>query len=311
MKRNSISDSLRESKLDLSISWKLFRANWRPFVGTELFALIALVIILIVISILFSGFIVFGRNGDLKEVPRSLFSLSFIRIVLIVIIFYTFLTSQFGLANDVILSGNMFTEFKSSFYYYRKHWFSYTILTLLTSWGQILFDQRTLFPIIRLLNRFTQSPLGNLNPNLRPVPNFSIVNVVLIDLISILIHFLFFILFISALPSVTSQKNLWKGIKENFIIVRSQFGRLLATWSLFFVIFIIPPVIIDIISLNLNVYVTDPSLTLLLNITTLFVHLVAILIGTPIMALTATRLYSQLYLENILTKKRKFMNYHE
>lgn len=51
------------------------------------------------------------------------------------------------------------------------------------------------------------------------------------------------------------------------------------------------------ISLGLNIYILDPPSTIIVNFISLVIHFVAILIGTPLMALTTTRLYNQLFLD--------------
>ncbi|MFX0093325.1 MAG: hypothetical protein ACFFBD_16335, partial [Candidatus Hodarchaeota archaeon] len=146
MKNLSSSDSsvsiLLESKRDITVSWHFLKENWKAFVGTEVFAVVAAIILLLgtaslifFLDYIFPFFsiqdLIYARIGAIVGI---------LILALIFIVFYSFLACQYGLAYDIFSSGDMFAEFKGSFTYFRKYWFQYSFLTILLRLGAVLFE---------------------------------------------------------------------------------------------------------------------------------------------------------------------------
>ncbi len=302
--------SFSETKLDFKLSWKLLKENWKAFFSTILFAgffLILLIVILFIIAHFIPNFFIPNIIQDFTNLlTRLIYFLSFFIIILLVIfIFFAFLSCQYGLAYDIMSSGDMFAEFKGSFTYFRRHWWQYSILMILISWG------------IFIPGRDPMPP-----PN-RPFPNLLFyvfvendISSITRDIIGIIIYFILFLIFINTIPSVTARghgkgngklagfKNFKNSFNESFRIFRNYPKRLITTWGIFFLIFFIPLITgITISRLMFQPFVVSPLLQIL-RLSNTILWFIFIFIGTPMMSLLATRIYNSIDLQNFEPLKK-------
>jgi hypothetical protein len=290
-----MSQAFSKTKEDFKISWHLLKLNWKPFVGTELFAVFALSIMLFTFFILDALFRLYSHSsGSFTDFSRNRIQITFMGIIFIMLFFNTFLTCQFGLAYDIISSGDMFAEFKRSFTYFRRYWFHYLILTYLIGWTQLLFEPRSLMFLSRLLPitpRFGQNP-----------PRFINIDIYMItmqNIVILIIYFISFVLFINTLPSITAQGRFKQSMRENFQILFDSPKQMILTWGLFFLIFNFPVLVVNIVNLVVFDILGGSMLFFIINILSIVTFLLGILLGAPMMTLIATRVYNSYDLDNI------------
>ncbi len=100
---------------------------------TEVVAITGLTIILVWWSIVFGQYIAtLPRPVSLNLFDPSLAFIGGSIYLLAGWFFGSFLCSVFGLAHDIMSSGDMFANFNSAFVYFRRFWWQYSILVLLT-----------------------------------------------------------------------------------------------------------------------------------------------------------------------------------
>ncbi|UYP48707.1 hypothetical protein NEF87_004992 [Candidatus Lokiarchaeum ossiferum] len=265
-----------ETKKDFRNSWALLKENYKAFLSTEIFAGIAFFITIILTSFIVGFIIVSFTSTTLREVitgVSSSFIISHIvrsGIMLVCMwIFFGFLNCQFGLAHEIMSSGEMYAEFKSSFGYFKKNWWQYPILN---------------FTIMAIGGMLPMSFRLEIYQNIE-----SSFFTFLYLFVQCMVFFLWFITFISTLPSITFQCNFRHAFIESFRIIKNNFRRLVSTWGVFFTIFILPGLLVTILT---SVYFTWWILTL-----NIIYILWLSLIGFPLMSLLATGLYKNVKLE--------------
>ncbi|MHA1476441.1 MAG: hypothetical protein ACTSQ5_14800, partial [Promethearchaeota archaeon] len=239
MKTNKKSSTFADTKKDFKIAWQLLKGNYKAFIGTEIFAGLAfiltlfalgsilMVIVALIPSISVSDF--FGRVSDNFGIS-ILFRLlmGFIAIS----IFYAFLNSQHGLAYDIMSSGEMFAEFKNSFAYFKRFKWQYPVLSF------TLFIMNGIFSAIFRMDA-SDPPFHDIT--------FDFVQIIII-LGELIILFIWFILFIHTFPSLTSQGNFKRSFIESIRIIKSNPKRIISTWGTYFLIFVVPILIIGILA---------------------------------------------------------------
>lgn len=281
MRSRNSSKLFTETKKDFKNSWHLFKENYKAFLSTEFFAFLSFISIGIIMFSLISLIYYLVPSLSLEDFwfnfPQN-FSISlifrFITIFVALIILFAFLNCQNGLAYDIMSSGEMFAEFKSSFTYFRRYWWQYFVLTILILmgwfWGMIIFD-------------FDHNNMGS--SQTISLDAFQIGRLI----ISFLLCFIWFVTFINTLPSITAQGRLKQSFIENFRILRKNAKRLFTTWGIFFLIFIVPPFMVSFITIIFLPSLISPFLILFLL--GLFVSFLAI-IGFPMLSLIATGIYN-------------------
>ena len=229
---NKKSSTFADTKKDFKIAWQLLKSNYKAFIGTEIFAVLAflltlfvlgsilVVIVALIPSITLSDF--FGQVSDnfgISRVFRMLIGL------IAISIFYAFLNSQHGLAYDIMSSGEMFAEFKNSFTYFKRFWWQYPLLTF------------TLF----IINGFF-SVIFRMEDSHPPIFHDITLDFVQIVLMigELILFFTWFLLIFHSFPSLTSQGNFKRSFTESFRIIKSNPKRLISTWGTYFLIFIVP-----------------------------------------------------------------------
>ncbi|NVM01989.1 MAG: hypothetical protein HWN67_06615 [Candidatus Helarchaeota archaeon] len=197
------------------------------------------------------------------------------------------MSCQYGLAYDIMSSGDMFAEFKGSFTYFRRHWWQYSLLMILISWGIFIPGRDPLPPPNRpFLNLLIYVSIENDILSIRR------------DIIGVIFYFFWFLIFINTIPSITAGKNFKNSFGESFRIFRNYPKRLITTWGIFFLIFFIPLITsITISRLVFQPFVYSPLFQILRLITTTL-WFIFIFIGSPMMSLIATRIYNSVDLQN-------------
>ncbi|MHA1674955.1 MAG: hypothetical protein ACTSYI_15165 [Promethearchaeota archaeon] len=268
------------SKAYFKNSWLMLKENYRAFIFTELFAIFAFLLtmvfsvgsLLVIVRVFPPHFTPFefmtqmANRYNLSIIFRI--SVSFVT----GIVFIGFMNSQFGLANDIINSGDMFAQFKGSFSYFKKNWFQFYILTL------CMFGFAWIIP--GSFSNFHDNP---------PAPiTFSIWEIILL-IINFILFFLWFIMLIHAFPSLVYKNKLFLALKESFLIFKKDFQRITKTWGIFFIIFTVP----SLLAVIFGIIVHPPSV--IGNIMPVFAFifvLVMLFLGFPFTTLLATGIYN-------------------
>jgi hypothetical protein len=299
---------------EIKISLILLKSNWKAFFWTNLFAVFALTIIMFIFSFTYFFTYEFGiGDWDVKRQNYYIFfTTNTIIWSILLIIFYTFLTCQFGLAYDIITSGDEFTEFKSSFSYFKKHWIGYLGLSILIHWIQLLFDNRYLeknlteflLPLVfgKLdLQRFEESfRLINFLLKFNQLPfKFSGVDEIFYSLILILlmyIHLGSIFFFVLIIPGITRGKSLKTAFNDNFKILVYNKQSVIKVWLVYYFIFYLPSS--NLINFIALFFLRNYGETRIMefyyfySIISLFFYLYTTFLAPPMMAIIATRMYN-------------------
>lgn len=265
-----------ETKKDFRNSWALLKENYKAFLSTEIFAGIAFFITIIlttfIVGIIISSFTSTTLRDVLNGVSSGFIVSHIIRSGIMLVcmwIFFGFLNCQFGLAHEIMSSGEMYAEFKSSFGYFKKNWWQYPILT------------------------FTIMAIGGMLPLSFRFEIYDKINSPLLTSLYLIVQcalfFLWFITFISTLPSITFQGNFKHAFIESYRIIKNNFRRLVSTWGMFFLIFMLPGFLVTLLT---SIYFTWWMIAL-----NIIYILWLSLIGFPLMSLLATGLYKNVKLE--------------
>ncbi|MFX1254798.1 MAG: hypothetical protein ACFFCZ_24515 [Promethearchaeota archaeon] len=276
--------SFSETKLDFIVSWQLLRENWKAFIGTEIFSLIAFLVTVSILVGIYILLVMFVPSFTVTRFELGIFLFLFFCAFALI---YAFFCSQYGLAYDVISSGDMFAEFKGSFTYFRLHWNNYLLLSFILGWVQTPFQPEAIIFYVLLRNSIITIDL------FRTIEFFII----------LILRFLWFVLLINTLPSITSQGNLKQSFIENFRILRNYPKRLFTTWSIFFFIFYVPAFMLGLVNLLFFDILFGTFWWVLLIMFFIIAFLSSILIGAPMIALMATRIYN-----NVELNRYQFLN---
>ena len=272
------------SKAYFKNSWLMLKENYKAFIFTELFAILAFIITVISCWIIFSGIAwVIPPHITPSELIIQMttqFGISIIFRILVSliagIVFIGFMSSQFGLANDIINSGEMFAQFKGSFIYFRKNWWQFYILTLL------LFVFAGILP--GFVGKFRDGPPTTIALSIWEI---------LLFLLWMFLFFLWFVLFIHAFPSLVYKNKLSLALKESFLIFKQDFRTITKTWAIFFIFFAIPPILAAIFGIIFR----TPSIPVHpMPVFALLFILIMIFLGFPFTVLLATGIYNNSYL---------------
>lgn len=265
-----------ESFKDLKLSYVLFIQNFRAFIATELFAISAFVITIA------CGLIFIASISLIFPASLTLETIVTVFVFMVILgfnfLFYGFLSCQYGLSYDIMRSGDLFTEFKKSFSYFRRFWWQYSLVTFLIFFPTIFSPINTAFS-----NTIQFQGIEYLIGSITPLK----------VLIYFMVEYIWFVTFVELYPSITSHGSLLQGFKENFTILRRKMMRILTSIGLYYMIFKIPIIMMYIVSLlipnNQNLNVIG-----MINFLNSLYILVSSLLGPPILSLIATRIYVSL-----------------
>ena len=268
---------------DFYISWKMLKDNYKAFLATEIFAFLtyisAVILSLIVIVIIYLIIPSENFEGIRILIIRGKISTNILS-VFVMVTSSTLLTGllycQYGLAYDIMSSGDMFTRFVSSFHYFKRFWWQYLLLALANSVNLLIF---VFSEIIDIAN-----------------PGYKILADTGIMLAQYGIMFLFLLIFNCILPSLTAQGKLKNSFVEVYRILKKNFKRLVKTWLVYFVVFILPIAVTSLIVLELEYFYWEQTwgkiIVALLFCLRLLFSFIFFFIGFPIKSLIATRIYN-------------------
>ncbi|MHA1304964.1 MAG: hypothetical protein ACTSQE_08220 [Candidatus Heimdallarchaeaceae archaeon] len=283
MEEKKLSESSAETMKDFSISWQMFKANYKAFLATELFAIISYIIIHACLFSILAFVYVAIPNLSFKRFIIGLFyrfntSHVFVSIItgISYVVLIGFMNCQYGLAYDILSSGDMFAEFKSSFTYFKRHWWQYILLAFIIGISMFIPDRRIVFPLPSAINPPKGSPIF----------------VIIFRTTQFILSWLFLVVFSNTLPSVTAQGNFINSFKESFAILKKYPIRLIRTWGVFFLIFQFPLMSTSIIFIALIPIIKGTIWIKILAGFILVLYLYVIFIGLPMMSLIATRIYN-------------------
>jgi hypothetical protein len=179
----------------------------------------------------------------------------------------------FGLSNDILTSGDLFTEFRRSITYFKKYWLYFALLT--APFGLIIFTEQ-LFSSFSLLEMI-HSQEGN--------------RMFFVGLKTIVYSFdlMLYVVLIQIFPSLIEVKNLRLCINENFLILSQNFKRVFVSVAFYYLIFRGPMFIVDITRILI---VNSEEAFYFFNFIFLISAIFNVLIGLPILSLIATRIYN-------------------
>ncbi len=274
-----------EVKLDLKISWKMLKANYRAFLMTELFVFISFILALLlavgifaivivsVPSLTFNGVLEDMRNKE--DIRYSIIGTVFFGITHTLVV--SFLNCQYGLAYDVMSSGDMFSEFKRAFKYFQRFWWQYMIFSLISVVSIFIPRRREYFAS----EEITSSIYFDIG----------------IIVVQLMIYFIFTVISSGTLPSVTAQGSFKNSFVETFRILRKQPARILKTWGAYFFIFIFPIVALSFVRMELHYFLGPNRLFLIFDIVAFLLYLIYLFIGYPLKTLISTRIYNSVDFE--------------
>ncbi len=274
-----------EVKLDLKISWKMLKANYRAFLMTELFVFISFIIAFLLAGGIFAIIITSIPSLTFSEVLADIKSKENIRYSIIGSVFMgishtlvvSFLNCQYGLAYDIMSSGDMFSEFKRAFKYFRRFWWQYMLFSLI-SVGSIFIPRRRGYFRSEEITSSIYFDIG-------------------IIVVQLMIYFIFTVISSGTLPSVTAQGSFKNSFVETIRILRKHPERILKTWGTYFFIFIFPVVAISFVRMELHYFLGTNKWFLIFDIIVLLLYLVYLFVGYPLKTLISTRIYNSIDFE--------------
>jgi hypothetical protein len=220
------------TKDDWHQSTKLLKQNAKAFIGTELFAAVAFFMSLGIILLTLYFLTFFSSDFSLSGFQNRFRFFNGSRLIitiLIVIIVGAYMNCQNGLAWEIMSSGDMFTQVKSSFTYFKKYWWQYAIISILL----FIFQFREPFAI----SMFGPEPIHvppptsdqNLGAGIFMGP--SVTFELLTSILGFILEFFWLIFIVQTLPSITAQSNFRNAFRESRRMMKANFLRLFTTWG--------------------------------------------------------------------------------
>ncbi|MHA1245332.1 MAG: hypothetical protein ACTSP7_12275, partial [Candidatus Heimdallarchaeota archaeon] len=184
---------------------------------------------------------------------------------------------QYGLSYDIMSSGDLFSEFRRAFSYFRKYWWQYILLSFISGFSLFL-------------------PMGRAIFN-RPHPIENIFFDIGFILLRYLLLFILIILSSSILPSLTAQGRLKNSFIEANRLLKKAPKRIIKTWSRFYLLFLLPLLLLNITTYLLHTLLGRSPWVIAINATFLVGYLVYLFIAIPWSTLIATRIYNSVDIE--------------
>ncbi|MHA1777206.1 MAG: hypothetical protein DRO88_08760 [Promethearchaeia archaeon] len=175
-------------------------------------------------------------------------------------ILFGFFGAIMGMVRDILGSGDGFTQIQNFVGYIALYWGKFFILSILVN-------------IFNYLVRYTG----------QEVLNFPLA------IIARICSLIWFILLVEASPALVYSKNIISAIKDNFQVFRHQTLRVIWSFLLFYVIFILPMVIL--FFLEYHILPAESAGHEFIRALEILFQLFYILIGYPINGFIATRIY--------------------
>ncbi len=258
----------------------MFRQNAKPFLATQGIALGGAVGYMAVVITILS---ISGLDFSSGNVPQGVISTGDIVALFLLtpslLLFLAFQESLYGLAFDVMSSGDQFTELGGAFRYLGKLWRRYLLF------GFILNLPTVCLVIIGVTYAgVALEHIGELVLLFTPI------------------SFVVFLIFVQAGPALTAQANVRSALSDNFQTLRKVPRRLLKTWILFWVIFYLPYFIMNLMVLTkIDAFIAGDMSGLPILVVAGIAEMWYYFAGVPVQTLVATRIYNSLHL-NLLSK---------
>ena len=272
---------------DLRNSWPLYKENHKAFTKTVIFSLLAYMISTTIIFLI--SYSIENSNSPLSLIDfycnysniyqhSLIFRVTFTLITAILL--FAFLNCQYGLAYDIMSSGDMYAEFISAFSYFKRHWLHYISSMLII-----------VLPLIIAPLIFITFEDQSLREYITQSDENMVINIAGLILF-VIFYIVWLITFLNLFPSVTSQGSLKHAIIESIRIVRSDFKRLLLTWFTYGFIVLFPIVIFGYIGVKFN-----PGGSLYLDIFIEIFRLIYLIYAFPMSVLIGTGIYNNVEFE--------------
>lgn len=256
-----------ESVKDYQVALKLYFENRKQFMFTFFFFIFGIIsLVITTITLIF----LFRNSGNLSAILIILVLISFFSIFFILL---SYIRSTFGLAYDIMSSGDLFTEFKKSIKYFKKNWLVFLLLS--APIGLIIFLEQILSTIIIFYYLFSEV---DYRPYIIPIKVF----VYIID-------FSYFVLFIGIFPSIVAKQKVRAAFKENSKILRLHLKRIMLSIGIYYLIFRGLMFLIDALRI---IFTSNLSTFNIFNFLFFFTAMLNIAVGMPIYSLISTRIYN-------------------
>ncbi|QEE17230.1 hypothetical protein DSAG12_03062 [Promethearchaeum syntrophicum] len=259
-----------ETILDFKICWKLYKANFKTYLKYSLFIFFIQLIVSLIVNIGVVSLLI----GVFKVNPFEIVEILIWVIIPTTVLLYALQGAFYGLAYDIMSTGDEFAEFRGAFRYFRKYYWQYTIITLLTSSPAFII-------IINLSSLLDISP-------------YNVETILLNSLGGIFIFILLFLwslVFMMTFPSITAQGSISRSFKENFKILRRNFKRIFLSFGLNFLLFLMPFYIATLLQFIVFPIADSPLRITLMGIALVF-GIISYVIAAPLNTLIATRIYN-------------------
>ncbi|MFX1508346.1 MAG: hypothetical protein ACFFDC_19870 [Promethearchaeota archaeon] len=262
-----------ESITDIKIAFKVYSEYKKTYISTFIIFLTG-IIVLVFTGFFIARFVILENYFQFEKIVR-LILLLLTPLILLVVFFLllSYARTTFGLTNDIMTSGELFTEFKRTITYFKKFWLYFAVLTLpyvLIIVGDQMF---TIFYLFGLIHSQENNRIS----------------IVIIKVLVYCFDLILYIALIEIFPSIIVVRNLKQCIIENFSVVRQNLKRLILSVGGYYLLFRVPMIIVDIARLLI---VTSEETFLLFNMIFLIFTFINALVGLPILSLISTRIYN-------------------
>lgn len=279
-----------ESKIDMKISFQSIKSNFRVYIPFLIGSLILFGLLSIFnfnMKRYYSG--IFRSLDTLSSRVNLLLLYISVQNLVDLIIFSLILCIGYGLAHDIMSSGDGFTFIKNIFTYPWKYYVKFFLLTVIIY-----------LPILSIELIFIYSSF--FYPNHWYFLFFA--------LIFLVFSLFWFVSFIEVGPMILSKRNFFKTIEKNFKIFAQNKKRIFKTWIIFWFVFFLPELLLNLVwnigslgtVIRIEIYFSKIPNFLF------YLQMFQIILGYPIMTLLSTRIYNSIENEklnrsdNILSK---------
>ena len=278
---NNITQESNLIKDYFKLGWELYKDYYKPLIGAQLLALITFICVsLISITIYIIILLSFSPLEQLLKITdlTGIIFLGFMIPGFICLV--AFIGSLFGMSNEIMSSGDYYTELKSSFTYFRKYWWQYFLIALCS-----LFCFLIAIVIANLLSIIVS--------HLIPVSPMIIFPIILYSVLSLFETLVF--LFPVALTSTGSLK---KALNQTISLLKNNPKVYLTVFAIFFILSISIDILLDVLEFYYNDSLIVLSFLLLLSCVSFFIIF-------PYAILVSTIIYHSIFNQEGLNGKEK------
>lgn len=258
------------SQVDLRLSWYMFKRNVRAYTMIAIFSVASSLLIMFIVGFLVGILSVLIGGESIVENQLFMDIMIIIITIPLILFFYAFFGSGYGLAYDIMSSGDEFAQFKGAFSYFKRFWWQYIVISLVSALPTFLINPFFL-------------PLNGIN--------HLWIRIIIHGLLITITYFWSIIVGI-AFPIVTAKNSIKKSLILPFTLLSKYPKRYLSTWLKFFVIFYIPSAALTLIYFFSEFY--EIQMTWWINLFMAFSSIVSLFIAFPMQTLVATRFYNSL-----------------